>query len=247
MIYVSYYAINDIEELSKELAKQFKHTDKDYNEKEIINKISKEIGLEVKDGIRFQVYFSYEWTDMPIHREMDTMIMSWGGAVYDACDKVYSNKTNVVHYWLENIEQSGKIIKCEYKPTILRQADDGNAIKAEQYFIYEKYICCAIKMRQDYKIAERPLKEMIYTDESVTMNFYLKKMNNMNGVIFYPYYYHVQVDYDNQLDTILSVTASILEGGYATAIYRLSKFSNIELKQKSCGVAPGRKFMHVYK
>ena len=311
LIYVSYYAVNDIEELSElpvqqdemieltpeqvdeyiaekyydeetdlreELAKALEDVNEDNKEENVLNTFSNAIGLkvkdvcaetishggvsdkanptmlrkrliinELKDGLRFQVYFCYEWTDMPIHREMDTMIMSWGGACYDACDKIYSKKTNVVHYWLENIEESGKTVKCEYKTTILKEADDGNAIKAEQYFIQEKYICCAIKMRQDYKIKEIPLKEVIYTDESVTMNFYLKKTRDMEGVIFYPYYYHIQEDYSKQLDTIITVTASIFDRGYATAIYSLSSFNDIEFKQKSCGVAPGRRFMHTYK
>lgn len=179
---------------------------------------------ELKDGKTMHVWFKFEWTDMPKYRAVDTVYLGWEGAFYDGCDDQYNSKTNVLHTWYEDyITYKGKSVEASTKYGEKRLDEHYNSYKltAESYCIRENYLCCVIELHADVPYSNKPVTDLEYEDESVAMNFYLKKDFGRKGVRFFPQYVHIKQKSKFNGKNVVGVAVSVISKDSISAAYTL--------------------------
>lgn len=209
------------------------------------------IVCQVKGENVIQVTFKYEWTEMPQYRQVDTVVLSWDGGIYDSCSTKYSSKTHVLHSWVEYtitypMANQEKCIS-EYGEEKLTRVNSGAAMNVGKYFIRNGYAECVFKMHADYNYGQNPTIDKEYEYEAITMHFYLKEDRiNFEGVQFYPLYLHQKEKISYDPENIVLVVVNVVDNAYASAVYSFA--SGLSSKYVTSNSGPITKsFMYEFK
>lgn len=176
------------------------------------------------------VDITFIWTDIPKHRNLDGVSISWDYATYYSQEGEYSN-VYVEHFWTKKLTDysyaGGKVTKTR-ESRVFTKVPAGSYLNNGEYSITSTNLKAALDLWHDADKEYPYYINIDYMYDGIEMYFYIKP--NYKEVILSPVYSHLIDNCD-----VISVLISILGDKSMETTYRTLTGKKVDLSTNYSG------------